>query len=622
LLGDSIHLATTSPCRNAGLTNIVSSVDIDGDPWATPPSMGCDEWQPTPQIVVQPRPKFNNPPRNIVFDVMSVAGQQSFSCFWFKDGLLLADSDKYSSTRASNFAISNFDASDAGSYQVVISNAFGVTTSLLAQVVIHCVDAAGTGPIAPYSTWATAATHIQDAIDAASAGDCVWVTNGIYSSGGKVMTADLTNRVAVDKPLTLMSINGYSATVIRGAWDPVTTTGPGAVRSVWLTTGAILNGFTVQGGATRATGTELDGGGIWCAPALLAYALQSATVVNCLIINNAASGYGGGTYLGAETNCIIKGNRATYGGGMFYPYLANCSIQENLASLDGGGVYEANVVNCTIVGNSALRTGGGVYTYPSEAPMIRNSIVFFNSASSYADVRQSYPGFAGYCCSSTSLLGTGNITTDPQLVDAMHLSVVSPCRGTGYLSYASGTDIDGDPWANPPSMGCDEVVESALVGPLSISAQASQTQMLVNRAVTLTGTITGRASRLEWSFGDGPIATNLSFITTHAWTNAGDYTVTCTAYNNDNPLGMSANVLVHVLPLTQPLLEASCLATNGFQFQFGGQSNATYLLQMATNLTPPVVWQTLQTLNSTGGVVQITDPSPTNSAQFYRIQAQ
>jgi PKD repeat protein len=146
--------------------------------------------------------------------------------------------------------------------------------------------------------------------------------------------------------------------------------------------------------------------------------------------------------------------------------------------------------------------------------------------------------------------------------------------------------------------------------------------MLVNRAVTLTGTITGRASRLEWSFGDGPIATNLSFITTHAWTNAGDYTVTCTAYNNDNPLGMSANVLVHVLPLTQPLLEASCLATNGFQFQFGGQSNATYLLQMATNLTPPVVWQTLQTLNSTGGVVQITDPSPTNSAQFYRIQAQ
>jgi hypothetical protein len=210
------------------------------------------------------------------------------------------------------------------------------------------------------------------------------------------------------------------------------------------------------------------------------------------------------------------------------------------------------------------------------------------------------------------------------LVDGMHLSITSPCRDTGVTSslFHTWADNDGDPWPNPPSIGCDEVVESALVGPLSISAQTSQSQVLVNRAVMLNGTITGRASRLEWYFDDGPIATNLSFITSHAWTNAGDYTVTCTAYNNDNPLGVSADVLVHVLPLTQPLLEAPNMATNGFQFQFTGESNATYLLQMTTNLTPPVAWQTLKTLNSTGGIIQITDPALTNSTQFYRIQAQ
>ena len=204
----------------------------------------------------------------------------------------------------------------------------------------------------------------------------------------------------------------------------------------------------------------------------------------------------------------------------------------------------------------------------------------------------------------------------------MHLSVTSPCLGAGASTFVSGTDIEGDPWANPPSMGCDEVVSSALVGPLSVTVQTAQASLLVNRSLPLTGLITGRASRLEWTFGDGPIATNLSFITTHAWTNAGDYTVTCTAYNNDNPSGVSGDVLVHVLPLIQPLIETPCVANNRFQFQFTGQSNATYVLQITTNLAPPIAWQTLQTLSCTGGVVQATDPAATNMTQFYRVMAQ
>src|SRR5262245_1340211 len=86
------------------------------------------------------------------------------------------------------------------------------------------------GHVPPFTSWSGAATNIQAAIEAASAGDTVWVTNGIYATGGKVKAGDLTNRVALDKALLVQSVNGPAVTTIQGAWDPVTTNGPLAVR--------------------------------------------------------------------------------------------------------------------------------------------------------------------------------------------------------------------------------------------------------------------------------------------------------------------------------------------------------------------------------------------------------
>ena len=66
----------------------------------------------------------------------------------------------------------------------------------------------------------------------------------------------------------------------------------------------------------------------------------------------------------------------------------------------------------------------------------------------------------------------------------------------------------------------------------------------VRGSMPLVGQITGRAARVEWSFGDGGVLTNGSSTVWYSWTNAGDYIVTFTAFNADHPIGVSTNLLV------------------------------------------------------------------------------
>ena len=606
LLADGVHLAATSPCIGAGTASVVSGTDIDGQPWNNPPSIGCDEWQPAPVIGAQPSFQVGSPAHGLTFNVI-VAGQSPFNYFWSKDGAPIHDDSHYSNSGTANLVVNNFGPDDAGLYQVVVSNAFGVVTSQVAQVVIHVVDATGANPVAPYSTWATAATNIQDAINIASAGDIVLVTNGVYATGGKVMAGDLTNRVALDKPVIVLSVNGYAATVIQGAWDPASTNGPSAVRCAYLADGAVLSGFVLQNGATRATGDFSsggpleNGGAVWCVS-------TNGVVSNCILTNNTAI-YGGGIAYGTLNNSLVVHNLATYGGGAYYAVLNNCTVMYNYTptsySYCSAGTYDGFTRNSIVVGNYD--------GYPFDLNLDNYGAPFVSAHYSYS-------------CTYPTISGTGNIngnTANPQFLDLFHIASTSPCRGAGSAVYASGTDLDGEPWANPPSMGCDEVIVSNLVGPLSVNIRAYQTNLLVNRYASFWGIIIGRAAYVAWSFGDGPTITNSWVGISHQWTNSGDYTVTCTAFNNDNPTGVSTNILFQVLPLNTPQLESALLLTNGFQFQFAGQWSAYYTIQYTTNLTPPVTWQTLQTIPyNTADVIQITDSARTNTARFYRVLAQ
>jgi len=165
-------------------------------------------------------------------------------------------------------------------------------------------------------------------------------------------------------------------------------------------------------------------------------------------------------------------------------------------------------------------------------------------------------------------------------------------------------------------------VGSAFNGPLSVGLATAYPEVAAYGAMPFTGQVSGRASRLEWSFGDGPVFTNLSYLASYSWPNPGDYTVTFTAYNADNPGGVSANLVVPVVPLVPPQMSAGGLSGTNFRLSFPGQPGVTYVLEQTTNLAPSVTWQTVQSVLSTGALMQVTDTRATNAMRFYRVRTQ
>ncbi len=296
---------------------------------------------------------------------------------------------------------------------------------------VHYVDVNSTNATPPYSSWATAATNIQDAVDAAVAGDEIVVTNGVYNTGGRN-----GSRVSVDEALIIRSVNGPQSTTIFGS------SGLQWIRCVYLTNGASLSGFTLTHGSSRGGGGGVLSGG--------------AVVSNCVVSGNSAFREGGGVAGGTLNNCTIAGNTSgkilgagsadAYGGGAAFCTLNNCTLTSNSAKGDleslGGGAYLCILKNCTLAGNSAHTSdfrarGGGAYQ-----SSLYNCILLYNTSDSGC----------GDCGSPGNLDPVyNNWFGDPLFVDTngwadLRLQSNSPCINAGNNSYVtSATDFDGNP---------------------------------------------------------------------------------------------------------------------------------------------------------------------------------
>src|SRR5262249_33892676 len=90
-----------------------------------------------------------------------------------------------------------------------------VTVNVLPRP-MHYVSLSSPSPVPPYSSWDTAATNVQDAIDVAAVrGALILVSNGIYLTGAQLIHG-MSNRVSINKTVTVQSLSGPGSTIIQG----------------------------------------------------------------------------------------------------------------------------------------------------------------------------------------------------------------------------------------------------------------------------------------------------------------------------------------------------------------------------------------------------------------------
>jgi len=178
---------------------------------------------------------------------------------------------------------------------------------------------------------------IREGINAALDGDVVMVARGIYNDN---ITLNKNITVTCEDPNDPTAI---SETIIDGQKAGSTVSFEGDEDST-----CVLTGFTITGGANE------NGGGINGAG-------TGATIKRCQIMDNNASEKGGGIFdvAGLIQNCVISGNRAWQGGGLY----------------TSQGTSE--IINNTIVGNFACG-GGGIYIADNLPLRIENNIIVSN----------------------------------------------------------------------------------------------------------------------------------------------------------------------------------------------------------------------------------------------------
>ncbi len=250
-------------------------------------------------------------------------------------------------------------------------------------------------------------TGLVNALAASVNGDQIWVRGGTYKptlGATRTLSFNLKTGVAIyggfDGSETLLeernpTVNVTILSADLGNNDPVITDNSyHVVRGASANATAILDGFTIRGGnANGATATDDDKGG-----GLLMITSSNATIRNCIVTGNRCTFGGGAGYIRQSSPAFrdvrFENNIGGAFGGAFdmfqnsNPSFDRCIVVGNSAARAGGleifGNCFPTIRNTLITNNTATGAGGGggIFIASGSSPVIRNSTIVFNKANS------------------------------------------------------------------------------------------------------------------------------------------------------------------------------------------------------------------------------------------------
>ncbi len=370
---------------------------------------------------------------------------------------------------------------------------------------IYYVDADATGS-ADGSSWANAFVHPQQAVDAASSGEHIWVAEGNYTS----LSAAYDTVPVLTMKEGVEIYGGFegdeSAFLYRDPDIHITRlNGNGQANHVVLgADSGILDGFWIQGGNADGENYPYNVGGGMLNDS------SSPIVLNCTFYGNSAD-RGGGAFNSSSSavyeNCTFTNNNATNttssaggGGGLYNSYsftsVDTCTFNSNLSNRHGGGIFNNNsspsITACLFHQNRCDHLGGGMYSssygMSSRKPTVTNC-TFESNRGEYGG------GMHDFFCSSIIVScifkenqadydGGGMYieTSYTKLTDCLFYSNQAGSDGGGLYSF------DSDQGSSPVLKNCMIRGNSAAITGGGICSYDSAPQIL---DCTITGNSTG-----------------------------------------------------------------------------------------------------------------------------------
>ena len=285
------------------------------------------------------------------------------------------------------------------------------------------------------------AATIQQAIDAAAAGDTVLVSPGTY-------VENITFR---GKAITVASEQGPAVTILDGnRAGSVVTFSSGETRN------ALLAGFTVRNGAN-----SFSGGGV------LIQNSAPSIVGNWIVGNGACSGAGIYSYFSSP---LIKGNTISRN------YVYACSGASGLGVYIGGD-SAAELIENVITENSGIANGGGVTLFAAGRAILRSNVIARNVTFGFSP------------CTSGGGIWMVNFS-QATIVNNLVVGNVAGCGGglywggsTGVTTFVNNTFADNDA-AEGSAIDVSGVDTRHVIGNNVIIGKAGQTAFYCRNAAS------------------------------------------------------------------------------------------------------------------------------------------